>query len=145
MCVCVSVCFADLVNSQFHSPCSPRLRGGSGGSKIYTSTKSLLSIYPEVKLNSSGMSVFVEILIIRGEKEDSRSFCPPHCFSLYPTFSPDLHMNGTLCSDIVSRLPNEGALIMSRVIFCAAGGCKRGEEGREGRKIETTTAERQLK
>lgn len=66
--VCVSVCFADLVNSQFHSPCSPRRRGGSGGSKIYTSTKSLLSIYPEVKLNSSGMSAFVEILIIRGEK-----------------------------------------------------------------------------
>lgn len=66
--VCVSVCFLDLVNSQFHSPWSPRLRGGSGGSKIYTNTKSLLSSYPEVELNSRGMSVSAEILIIRGKK-----------------------------------------------------------------------------
>lgn len=129
----MSVCVLDLVNSQFHSPCSPRLRGGSGGSKIYTNTKLLLSIYSEVELNSRGASVSVEILIIRGEKRGfSLLLPPPCCFSLHPAFPPDLHMNGTLCSDIVSRLPNEGALIMSRVIFCAAGGCERGEEGREG-------------
>lgn len=66
--MCVSVCFLDLVNSQFHSPFSPRLRGGAGGSRIYTNTKSLLSIYSEVELNSRGMSVSVEIFIIKGEK-----------------------------------------------------------------------------
>lgn len=117
----VSVCFLDLVNSQSHSPCSPRLRGGSGGSEMYTNMTLLLSIYPEVELNSRGMSVSVEILTIRGEK---RGFFFFFCFSLYSTFPPDLHMNGTLCSNIVGRLPNEGALIMSCVIFCAAGGCE---------------------
>lgn len=88
--------------------------------------KSLLSIYAEVELKSQVMSVSVEIFRVRAEREDSR------CSSLYPTFPPDLHMNGSLCSDIFSRLPIEGTLIMSCVIFCAAGGCMQGEGGRGG-------------
>lgn len=95
------------------------------------------------------MSLFVEILIIEAGGGILGPFCPPRCFSLHPTsfFPPDLHMNGTLCFDAVRRLPSEELLIMSRVTFCAAGGCERGEEARRGRKIETTTtaAERRLK
>lgn len=125
VCVCACVCFVGCwLAASFIVPVL-QTEEAFGSLKTYTNTKSLVCIYPEVKTKR-----------FRQRKEEKRILTssappPPSLFSLHPTFPPDLQMNGTLCADIVSRLPNEGGLIMSCVIFCAAGGCEWGEGGRE--------------
>lgn len=90
-----------------------------------TQTQSfLVSVRAEVKLKGSGMSVFVENLKTKG---GFSLFLSP-LFPLYSPFSFNLQMNGTLCSDIVSRLPNEVSNYELCYFLCSAG-CDRGKEG----------------
>lgn len=132
--VCVSVCVCFVGCWSAASLIVPVLQTeeGFGSLKTYTNTKSLVCIYPEVKTKRFRH----ECLCRDSHNKKKRGFSlllpPPPRFLFILLFPPDLQMNGTLCSDIVSRLPNEGGLIMSCVIFCAAGGCERGEGGREG-------------
>lgn len=70
------------------------------------------------------MSVFVENL---KTKRRILSLSAP-LFPLYPPFSVNLQMNGTLCSDVVSRLPNEVSNYELCYFLCSAG-CDRGKEG----------------
>lgn len=112
-----------LVSSQSHTPCSPD-RAGFGSSEN-TNAKFPVSAYVEVNLKGSGMSIFVEKP--QNKKEDSLSFCP-RLFPLCPPFSFNLQMNGTLCSDKVSRLPNEVSNYELCYFLCSAG-CARVKEG----------------
>lgn len=104
----------------------PALQTEQGfGRSENTNAKFPVSIYVEVKLKGSGMSIFVEKP--QNKKEDSLSFCP-RLFPLCPPFSFNLQMNGTLCSDKVSRLPNEVSNYEPCYFLCSAG-CDRGKEG----------------
>lgn len=74
----------------------------------------------------------IETVCCSASSFSSTSLSPSVPFSL--SFSPDLQMNGTLCADTVSRLPNEVSNYELCYFLCSTG-CSRGK----GRRTETKT------
>lgn len=111
------VCVVGLVSSQSHSPCSPDRVEALMAQNTH-----------KHKVPGPRLS--------RGQSE-SQPQKEGFSFSLSDpplTFSADLQMNGTLCADIVSRLPNEVSNYELCVIFLCGAGCDRGKEGRNMKK-----------
>jgi len=106
------------------------LQNESGLCKLKSTVKSVVSIYLEVKPKSLALTVFVE----HHKKKRSSLFCsfsyPSHPF-FHLSSSPDLQMNGALCAEIVSCLPNEVSNYEPSYFLCNTG-CDRDGEGTDG-------------